>query len=554
LQGNGFSENHLVLDPYAIDAIAGQYARITDLANTNPAHWTAHRNSPALSSPVDMIVYEIHVRDFSIANNSGVMNKGKYLGLTESGNYLLDHPQIKTGLDHLQELGVTHVQLLPVQSFSKPEGEDAYNWGYMTVAFNSPEAWYATRPDDNSKIRELKQLVAALHERKIGVIMDVVYNHTDHSAPFSLINAKYYFRFFPNGTYANGSGVGNDFRSEAPMVRKYIIDSLKYWVMEFGIDGFRFDLMALLDSDTMREIERELRQIKPDIVLYGEPWSCGFSPIQGHPTDKQALRSISGIAAFNDHFRNAVGGSPNGAEWGFLQNGSRRDAVLLGLEGSCSDWTNSPAQSINYLTCHDNLVLYDKLRWFNPTASEQDIHDTMKLGYLLLLTAQGIPFLHGGEEFARTKYGHGNSYSAGDQINQWDWSLKAENYGLFSYVRDLIQLRKRHPIFRLRTSEEINERIKFLPAPSEKALLYWLDGAGLAGEDWQEVCVLVNGEEATALEFALPSGQWLLAFDYEGWADQSLTFEYICSVRRKSGLVLRKLPPVVEIESELDTE
>jgi len=544
LHGPSFAGTPEVLDPYCVNAVAGAYARITDLAATNPPDWARHRTGPALPSPVDMVVYEMHVRDFTIAETSGVAHQGKYLGFAAAGSHLPGHPELSTGLDHLQELGITHVQLLPVQSFQRDGGGEAYNWGYMTVAFNSPEAWYATRADDDSKIREFKQLVAALHARGIGVIMDVVYNHTDYSAPFSVIAPQYYYRFFSKGNYSNGSGVGNDLRTESPMARKYLIDSLKYWVAEYGVDGFRFDLMALIDAETMRQIERELRQINPAIVLYGEPWSSGFSPMQGQPADKSAIRH-TGIGAFNDHFRNALAGSPNGSEAGFLQNGSRRDVLMLGLEGSCRDWAGSPAQAINYMTCHDNLVLSDKLRWFNPAASEQDVQAAMKLGYLLLFTAQGVPLLHGGEEFARTKCGHGNSYNAGDEINQIDWSLKARNYALFIYTRDLIRLRKAHALFRLRTAEEIRERVKFLPAPSDHALLYWIDGAGLAGEGWAEACVLVNGEAAAELEFTLPHGRWSIAFGEAGLADESFVVEHRLNVRHKSGLILRRIQEIV---------
>ena len=544
LEGPGFPAGLEVLDPYCVNAAAGGFARVTDLAATDPPGWAQYRQGPALASPVDMVVYEMHVRDFTIAENSGVAHKGKYLGFAEAGAHLPGDPGIATGLDHLQELGVTHVQLLPVQSFSKDAGEAIYNWGYMTVAFNSPEAWYAQAADDDAKIREFKQLVAALHQRGIGVIMDVVYNHTDHSAPFSRIAPQYYYRFFSKGNYSNGSGVGNDLRTESPMARKYIIDTLKYWVSEYGVDGFRFDLMALIDSETLREAERELRALKPSIVLYGEPWSSGFSPMKGQPTDKAALRHLR-IGAFNDHFRNALGGSPNGAEAGFLQNGSQRDALALGIEGSCRDWAASPAQSVNYMTCHDNLVLSDKLRWFNPSASEDDIHAAMKLGYLLLFTAQGVPLLHGGEEFARSKCGHGNSYNAGDEINRVDWSLKAENHGLFAYTRDLIRLRRAHPLFRLRSADAIRERLRFLHAPGEKALAYWLRGAGLDGEGWQEACVLANGEDAAELDFALPEGRWAVAFDADGRADESAVAEHHVRVRRKSALILRKVAEIM---------
>jgi pullulanase len=541
LHGPAYPGGREALDPYCVNAVDGSHGRVTDLAATDPPDWDRLRAGPALASPVDMVVYEIHVRDFTI-DNAGVAQKGQYLGFAEDGTRLAGHPDIATGLDHLQELGVTHVQLLPVQSFKRDGG---YNWGYMTVAFNSPEAWYASRADDDSKIREFKRLVAALHARGLGVIMDVVYNHTDYSSPFTVIAPDYYYRFYGKGNYANGSGVGNDFRSESPMGRKFLIDSLSYWVREYGIDGFRFDLMALIDAETMRQIEQALRQIKPGIVLYGEPWSSGASPIKGRPTDKGAVRDMR-LGAFNDHFRNALAGNPDGTEPGFVQNGTRRDALLLGLEGSCRDWAASPAQSVNYMSCHDNLVLADKLRWFNPQASEAEVLAAMKLGYLLLFTAQGVPFLHGGEEFARTKCGHGNSYQAGDDINRVDWSLKARHHGLFAYTRDLIALRKAHPLFRLRTVEAVRERVRFHPAPTEKAVVYGIDGLGLDGEGWAEACVLANGEDALDLDFTLPPGRWCVAFAKEGLADESALAEHRIHIPRKSGAILRRIPEIVE--------
>lgn len=532
------------LDPYTQLRVGeSDYGLIFDPADTHPVDWENRKLGPTLNCPVDMVVYELHVRDFSIHPDSGIQKKGKYLGFTEGQTSIPDKPSVSTGLDHLVELGITHVQLLPIQSFKRED--ESYNWGYMTVAFNSPEAWYASRAEDDSRISELKQLVAALHAKNIGVIMDVVYNHTDHSAPFSQINSAYYFRFFGPGQYSNGSGVGNDFRSEAPMVRKYMIDTLKYWVTEFGIDGFRFDLMALIDIDTMRAVERELRAIKPDIVLYGEPWSSGYSPIKGAPSDKPNLKG-TGIAAFNDHFRNALGGSPNGNEPGFLQDGSQKDQLILGIAGS-QDWADTPAQSINYITCHDNLVLFDKLRWFNPALNEAELRETMKLGYLILLTAQGVPLIHGGEEFARTKYGHGNSYCAGDLINQIDWNLKAENHELFCFVRDLIRIRKHHPLFRLRQKSEIQSRLKFHPTPTEKTILFTIEGGGLENETWAKVCVLVNGE-LQRLDFAIPEGCWHIALDHSGAVAEPSMVEHVWQIPGKSGAILFKEPahPVSE--------
>jgi pullulanase len=481
-----------------------------------------------------MIVYEIHVRDFTIASNSGAKNAGLYLGFTESGRRLEDDAEIRTGLDHLTELGVTHVELMPVHDFENDEASRAYNWGYVPSAFFSPEGMFATNPDDDSRVRELKALVDALHARGIGVILDVVYNHTSGTAPMMAIAPKEYYRHLPDNSFANGSACGNEVRSEAPMARKLIIDSLKFWTKDYGIDGYRFDLMALIDQKTMRQAERELRTIKPNIVLYGEPWSATTTPLRDK-TDKDAMRTMQPIGAFNDDFRNALKGSPDGNESGWIQNGSKNEALKKAM--LVSDWFASPAQSINYMTCHDNLVLWDKLKESMPDANEALLSETMKLGYLALFTAQGVPFIHGGEEFARSKGGNNNSYNAPDSVNQVDWSLKRKNYDLFTYTRDVIALRKAHPMFRLRTRDQVASRVKFKDTRDDKALMFTINGEGVPGETWKHVCVVMNSDNSGSAEFILPSGVWSLAMDERG-AAPSRSVSGKLSVRYKSGVVL----------------
>ena len=519
LSGPDLSADRETVDIYATNAVNNhQRARITDLAQTNPPGWDETPGGPPLGSPVDMVVYEMHVRDFTIAANSGARWRGEYRGFAEK-------------VDHLVELGVTHVQLMPVQDFEVDEFQPSYNWGYMPVAFNSPEGWFASNPLDDSRIRELKQLIHALHERGIGVILDVVYNHTGSSATFQHHAPRYYYRLNPDGSYSNGSGCGNEFRTESPMGRRFMMESLKFWVTEYRVDGFRFDLMALLDLETMQEAERELRALNPDIVLYGEPWMAAGSAMKGLPTDKGTIRG-TGIGAFNDGFRNALKGSPEGGEPGFIQNGWHRDAVIRGLEGSCHDWAPTPAQTINYLTCHDNLTLWDKLVASRPDADPAAIRAMMKLGHLLLYTAQGVPFLHGGEEFGRHKKGHHNSYNAPDDINQVDWSLKQINHDLFTYTRDLIALRKAHPAFRLRTKKEIEARVRFPETGSPAAIVYQIDARDVPGETWEQICVIANAADADQLTVKLPAGPWRVALDQAGIVADTVT------VPAKSGLIL----------------
>ena len=368
-EGQGFAPDGEALDIYCINAVnSSQRARITDLTKTNPPGWDKAKTGPALDSPVDMVVYEMHVRDFTIDENSGVEHKGKYLGFTETGTHLPGDSSVKTGLDNLTELGVTHVQLLPVQDFENDEASTNYNWGYVTSAYDSPEGWYASDINDDSRIREFKQLIAALHGRGLGVIMDVVYNHTANSAAFNALVPHYYYRYTADGRLLNGSGCGNDFCSEAPMGRKYILDSLKYWVREYGVDGFRFDIMALLDLDTMKEVERELRAINPHIVLYGEGWGGETVPVGLKPTNKQNTRGTH-LGAFNDNVRDAyVGPGFNKTKTAFIQDGSQIDKVKRAIEGNWQDWVGTPGQAINFLSCHDNLVVWDKLKASKPGA------------------------------------------------------------------------------------------------------------------------------------------------------------------------------------------
>ncbi|MFH0983224.1 MAG: type I pullulanase [Planctomycetota bacterium] len=490
-----------------------------------------------LDSPVDAIIWEVHVRDFSIAPNSGIAHQGQYLGLTETGSHLPDNPEIKTGLEHLVELGVTHVHLLPVQDFENNESENVYNWGYVTVFFNTPEGWFATTPDGDARIREFKRTVQTLHHRGLGVVMDVVYNHTSSRATFELTAPGYCFRMKPDGSLWNGSGCGNEVASEHPMVRKFIIDSLVFWATEYGIDGFRFDLMGLIDLETMLAIRDRLRQINPSVLLYGEPWTGGPSGLS-RITDHSVIRG-TGLAAFNDHFRDAIKGDRDGGAPGFIQTGDRIDGVMKGTQGAIHDWALHPTGVINYCEAHDNLTTWDKIVQSAPDAPDEIKKRMQCFAGLLVLTAQGIPFLHAGQEFCRSKGGNHNSYNAPDRVNQIDWSLKKTSREVFNYYKGLITLRKAHPLFRLRTREEVEQRFQFLrSAPTSRCVVYRLDGRQLEGEGWNTVLVLLNGE-STDQTFSLPPGAWKVVVDADraGPAPLYETAEKV-SVVAHSGAVL----------------
>ena len=503
-----------VTDPSALCACGNRTrAMLVHLADTDPPGFD-RAWQPRLESYVDAIVYEMSVRDFTIAANSGVERRGLFLGLTESGTVLPDDPDVKTGLDHLVELGVTHVQLMPVQDFENEETPDgAYDWGYMPVHFNSPDGWFASEPIGDARIREFKRAVQAFHDRGIAVCMDVVYNHTSARAPFERIVPGYYHRTTPDGRLSNGSGCGNEFNSENPMAKKYMIESLCYWVTQYGIDGFRFDLMGLHAPRTMLDVREALRRIKPDVLLYGEPWTGGTTTLR-RVTDKGQVRG-KGIAAFNDGFRDAIKGDRDGGGPGFIQAGDRVDGVKDGLTGSIGSWTEHPTDAVQYCEAHDNFTTRDKLVQSVPDVPE-DIKRRMQcFAGFLVLTAQGMPFIHSGQEFCRSKQGNSNSYNAPDEINRIDWSLKKTHADVFAYYKNLIALRKAHPVFRLRTGEEVRRRSAFIDAvPHPKCAMLTLDGSDLPKERWSRAVVLLNGD-AHDQTFALPEGEWRIHADHE---------------------------------------
>ena len=499
-------------DPAAVCG-SGQGGRpmLVDLKETNPPGFDPTRH-PRLSAPTDAIIYEMSVRDFTTCANSGVKHRGLYLGLTESGTSLEGDPSIATGLNHLVELGVTHVQLMPIQDFENDETDRAaYNWGYMPVLFSTPDGWFATQPSGPARIRELKQAIQALHDRGIGVTLDVVYNHTSGASPFEKILPGYYHRLTPDGAPSNGSGCGNEFNSENPMARKLMIDSLLHWVREYGIDGFRFDLMGLHAPETMIAVREALRRQHPEVLIYGEPWTGGATPLP-QAFDKGQSRG-TGIAAFNDHFRDAIKGDRDGGGPGFIQVGDRLDGIRSGIPGAIDDWALNPSDAIQYCEAHDNLTTWDKL---TQSAGDQpeDIRERMQcFAGLIVLTSQGIPFLHSGQEFCRSKGGNHNSYDAPDQVNQLDWSLKKQHFKVFIYYRGLIAIRKSHPIFRLRTADEVRPRLAFLEGVSHpRCIAYTLDGRGVQGESFSSVLVLLNGDSGEQ-SFALPEGEWTVYVD-----------------------------------------
>ncbi|MCA1292414.1 type I pullulanase [Paenibacillus sp. alder61] len=532
------SDVNEAVDPYAkAVGVNGDRGVVVDLRRTDPEHWTAAK--PAFTSPVDAVIYEVHIRDLSIHPESGIRHKGLYLGLAEAGTKGPDG--IPTGLDHIAGLGVTHVQLLPVFDYSTESVDETrldqphYNWGYDPKNYNAPEGSYATDPySPTARITELKQCIQALHDKGLRVIMDVVYNHVydGYLVNFTKLVPGYYLRYKPDGKFSNGSFCGNECASERPMMRKFIIDSLLHWIREYRIDGFRFDLMGLLDVDTMKEIRRRMDEIDPSILLIGEGWNMEGSVL---PNERRAHQGnawrFPGVGHFNDGIRDAVKGSNfEEKSRGFVSQGSGlEDGIKRGIVGGIrygegiEQFAREPVQSVNYVECHDNHTLWDKLALSAEGASAEQRRHMHRLASAIVLTSQGIPFIHAGQEFMRTKNGVENSYKSPVEINRLDWARCAERQNDVLYVASLIRLRKSHPAFRLRTAEEIRKHLRFEPAPPLAVAYTLRDHAG--GDPDRHLYVLYNANpEPVTLE--LPDlGAWEVHYGGEfvqGLAQRSL--------------------------------
>jgi pullulanase len=410
------------------------------------------------------------------------------------------------------------VHLLPIQDFASVDelSPDGYNWGYDPFHFFVPEGSYSCDPESwATRITEVKQMIHALHRAGLRVVLDVVYNHTysTEESPLQMIVPGYYHRTDPAGMFTNGSGCGNELATERPMVRKLIVDSLKYWVREYHVDGFRFDLMALIDCDTMREIACELRAIEPSLLLYGEPWAGGPSGLCHTRMFTAGRQRSIGIGMFNDSFRNAIKGDNDGGRPGYATGaaGCERE-IAKGVVASIrysdglSGFAQEPGECVNYVSCHDNLTLWDKIARSNAFDSKDDRISMDLLAQAIVLTSQGIPFLEGGAELLRTKRGNHNSYRAGDEINQFEWRRKHEFRQVFDYYRGLIALRRAHPAFRMITSAQVRSALKFIPGPPN-TVLFELDGSA-CGDEWGSIVVIYNANRHD-VEIALPTqGEW----------------------------------------------
>ena len=461
------------VDPYArATTVNGMKSVIADLNRTNPDGWG--ERLPAFGLPEEAIIYELHIRDFSISETSGIVNKGKFLGLTEKNTQ--NASGRKTGLDYLIDLGITHIQILPMFDYATVDEanltEPQYNWGYDPLNYNVPEGSYSTDPfDPFNRIFELKQMIRTLHDNGLRVIMDVVYNHVYDPKDQALERTVpgYFYRYNADGSLANGTGVGNDTASERHMMRKYIIDSVKYWAKEYHLDGFRFDLMGIHDSVTMNAIREALDKIDPSIIIIGEGWEMSTPLPEDLKASQRNAQAMPRIAHFNDSIRVALKGSDFGDEKdrGFISGKNYlEDLLLRNIKGAMHLSSHSsyvdPEQVIQYVEAHDNLTLYDKLLRSNPDDSEEVRIKRHTLATSIVLLSQGVPFIHGGQEFLRTKAGVANSYQSPDEINQFEWERVTTFQESVAYVKGLIALRKSEYLFRLHTIEEIEAHFTIL--------------------------------------------------------------------------------------------
>jgi len=524
-------ETNEAVDPYAkAVGVNGNRGMVIDLSSTNPPGFVTETR-PVLESPTDAVIYELHVRDFSTDESSGMLNKGKYLAFTETGTK--NSLGAATGMDHFKELGITHIHLMPVFDFATVDETNLslpqFNWGYDPKNYNVPDGSYSTDPYHGEiRIKEFKAMVQALHANGIRVIMDVVYNHTYHTehSNFHKCVPGYYYRMTPEGYYSNASGCGNETASERPMMRKFILDSVVYWAKEYHIDGFRFDLMGVHDIKTMNKIREALNRIDSSILVYGEGWTGGDSTL---PFEKRAMKANmckldSHIAAFNDDLRDGIKGNVfNETDTGFVSGKhGLEETIKFGIVASTyhkqldymrvnysrSPWAVEPTQTINYISSHDNLTLWDKISLSCAGSSKEDKIRMNMLAAAIVLTSQGIPFFQAGEEFLRSKplneannrFEH-NSYRSPDSVNSLKWNRKSEYEKVFNYYKGLIHFRKLHPELRLSSSSNIQQALTFMEGLDDGVVAYVITYQN------QTTCVIFNSNREEK-SVPIPEGSW----------------------------------------------
>ena len=519
--------------------INGHRGAIIDMVQTNPTGWENDRK-PVLRSVADVVVYEMHHRDFSIDASSGIEHKGQFLALTEQGT---QSPEgLATGIDHLKELGVTHVHLLPSYDYASIDEhtfkDSHYNWGYDPQNYNVPDGSYATDPTQPlTRIMEFKQMVQALHQAGIRVVLDVVYNHTYNAATsaFEKTVPGYFYRMKPDGTFANGSGCGNETASNRPMMRKFMVESVLYWMREYHLDGFRFDLMGIHDIATMNEIRQEAQKLDPQVLIYGEGWAAETPQ---YAADSLAMKAniarMPGIAAFCDEMRDGLRGPWDDDKKGAFLAGfpGHEESIKFGIVGAISHpqvkmdevnysnkaWAQEPVQMMSYVSCHDDMCLVDRLRTSVTDLKGNDLEKLDMLAQTAVLTSQGIPFIFAGEEVMRDKKFVHNSFQSPDSVNAINWHNKAKYQWVFNYYKGLIAMRKHHPAFRLGSAELVRQHLEFLPVEGSGVVAFRLkDHAG--GDAWDNIIVVLNARRETA-KIEVPEGKYV-AVVKDGWVNEN---------------------------------
>ena len=495
--------------------VNGKRGAIIDMKQTNPEHWCCDQH-PVVKSPADLIIYEMHHRDFSIAR-SDAKYPGKFMALTEPW-----------AIDHLKALGVNAIHILPSYDYGSVDetrlSDNKYNWGYDPVNYNVPEGGYSTDPyQPEVRIREFKQMVQALHKAGISVILDVVYNHTydiEHSN-FQRTYPDYFYRKTEDGQYSNGSGCGNETASDKPMMRQFMLESVKYWIEEYHIDGFRFDLMGVHDIQTMNAIRQMVDNIDPTIFIYGEGWSAGTC---AYPQEQLGMKAnipqMPEIAAFSDEIRDALRGPfSDDTKPGWLGGEAEEGSLRFGITGAISHpqvdmtkvnystkpWALEPTQMISYVSCHDDMCLVDRLKASIPGLSEEELIRLDLLAQTAVFTSQGVPFMLSGEELLRDKKGVHNSFESPDEINHLDWNNKTKYPQVFEYYKNLIQLRKNHPAFRLGNADLVRKHLEFIETPKGTVAFRLKNYAGR--DDWRDIIVILNANK-TPTEVSIPEGHY----------------------------------------------
>lgn len=516
-------------DPYArTTGVNGERAMVLDLKSTDPEGWEEDSDPNAGLAVTDAFIYELHVRDLSMDKSSGIQNAGKFLGLTETGTKTPGG--IATGVDHMKELGITHLHLLPFYDYGSVDetktDKPQFNWGYDPVNYNVPEGSYATDPYHGEvRVKELKQTVQSLHRNGISVVMDVVYNHVHNAEEFCFnrLVPGYFSRINADGTYSDGSGCGNDTASERSMVKKYIVDSVCYWADEYHIDGFRFDLVGLLDTQTVNEIVTQVHKNHPNVIFYGEGWSLDTKMTkEGYlPATQTNSKETPGFAYFSDTIRDLIKGHVfDTTEKGYVTGAAGLEKEMEKCFMGLPDWCQTPTQTVNYASCHDNMTLMDRIARGTPGAKREDHIKMNNLAAVIYMTSQGIPFLQAGEEMLRTKVDSDgnfveNSYDSPDEVNSIKWAtLEEEEYaGVFEYYKGLIAFRKAHGALRLTDAKEVRSHVKAVEGLEANVTAFAIEG-GVNGETAEKLFVIFNPNPART-RVRLPEGVWNVCINGE---------------------------------------